>query len=105
MGEEDLDDDSKASEGQLIDSEDCGRDWSEGEVEKSERMSSEEDQEKESMRTILENGQREKVEDSKNEAIEPAKKKSRSKAAGVYWSRGCCGRMCRGTCPLDASSR
>jgi len=45
------------------------------------------------------------AEDSEDEAIEPAEKKSRSKAAGVNWSRGRCGRMCRGTCLLDALSR
>jgi len=61
VGEEDPDDDSKVSEGQLMGSEDCGGDWSEGEVEKAGRISSEEDQEKERVRTILEDGQRGKL--------------------------------------------
>jgi len=39
-------------------SEDGGRDWSEGEVEKSGRKGSEEDKEKERVRTILKDGQR-----------------------------------------------
>ena len=88
MGEEDLNDDSEVSEGELIGSKDYRRGCSEGEVEKSGMMSSENDQEKERMRTILEDPQRGKAEDSEDEAIEPAEKKSRSEATRVYWSRG-----------------
>jgi len=102
--EADPGEDSEVSEGKLMESEDLERDFSKSKMEALERENSEGDQEERRVQFIVEVDQMRGPELLSDE-IDPTEKRVESEIGVTRWKRGRCGRMCRGTCPLDTPNQ
>ena len=103
MEEEGPKEDSKVSEGKLMGSEHLERDANESEMEATKKEKPEGEQEEEMRESIVLADQIRGPEGLDDE-IDPVEKKGELETGVAHWKRGRCGRMCRGTCPLDVVS-